>query len=98
MDIYHDIVTQAINGNRNYLGTEMRKVAIDWIVGEEGVNDNGEPISPRPLPTVEAMKKIVMRDMTATPPAEDKEQDPKAYSNAIFFWYYTKLLPIACGA
>lgn len=76
----------------------MRKATIEWMVGVQGVDEENKPIQPRTLPTLETMKKIVMRDLTATPPTGDPQQESEAYSKEVFFWYYTKLLPIACGA
>ena len=68
------------------------------MVGSAGLGEDGKPNSPRPLPTVATLRKIVMRDLTATPPDGDPEQDSAKYSMEVFVWYYSKLLPWATGS
>ena len=70
-----------INGKRNDVGTEMRKAMMAWRVGPKGVDSTTQkPIEPRPLPTPEEMRSIILRGLPAEsakppqPPDSDETQ------------------------
>ena len=61
---------------------EVKKACLEWMKGDER---NGIP--PRSIPSVEDMRRVVMREI------EDEDKEKEAYLFDLFVWYVDNLLP-----
>ena len=88
--IYSCELTEAINSSRTNVASQCFKKACIWMLDEPR---NKDPKKPRPLPTPEIMKKIVLRQLDSKPPPDDPVQDVTQYNEEVLLWYLSDLLP-----
>ena len=96
LELYLPAVVKGLNDHRNYLSTEFRKVALEYMEGTKGIDVESGPIEPMPLPTPEAIAKMTLRDFSADVP-DGVQMDKEAYNLHVFEFYITKLLAVAAG-
>ena len=97
LELYLPAIIKGLNDHRNYVGTERRKVAVDFMEGTQGVDLQEGPVAPQELPPPEVIEKLALRDFSFEPP-ENWKMSKEEYNDHVFEWYITRLLAVVAGS